>query len=138
MSKVPSLILPLAIGLVALARAAVCQDAAPLFAEVRAIFAAKCLACHGNDPKDLKGDYDLRTREAAIKGGESGDAAIVPGQPVKSPLYKAVTWADESLQMPPKENDRLSSEQVAVIRRWIATGANWEETATAKPENWSN
>src|SRR6478672_6896361 len=113
-------------------------DDAPSFNEVRAIFAAKCLACHGNDPKELKGDYDLRTREAAIKGGESGDAAIVPGQPDRSPLYKAVTWADESLQMPPKENDRLSADQVALIRRWIAAGAKWEETSTAKPENWSN
>ncbi|MBW8885611.1 MAG: hypothetical protein JF612_12745, partial [Planctomycetia bacterium] len=87
-------------------------DSPPTFAEIRAIFVAKCLACHGNDPKDLKADYDLRTREAAIKGGESGDAAIVPGNPEKSPLYKAVTWSDDSLQMPPKENDRLSAEQV--------------------------
>jgi mono/diheme cytochrome c family protein len=75
---------------------------APRFSEVQAILSAKCLACHGNDPKDLKGDYDLRTREAAIKGGESGEAAIVPGQPDKSPLYRAVTWQDDTLQMPPK------------------------------------
>ena len=68
--------------LVASARA----EEEPSFGEVRAIFAAKCLACHGNDPKDLKGDYDLRTRAAAIKGGESGDAAIAPGQPDKSPI----------------------------------------------------
>src|SRR3954471_18856989 len=106
------------------------------FAEVRAIFAAKCLACHGNDAKELKGDYDLRTREAAIKGGESGEAAIVPGQPEKSPLYRAVTWSDDSLQMPPKENDRLSAEQVALIRRWIAAGAKWEEINDAgQPAN---
>src|SRR5207344_1158790 len=66
---------------------------------------------------------------AAIKGGATGDAAILPGEPEKSPLYKAITWADESLQMPPKENDRLSAEQVSLIRRWIATGAKWEESA---------
>ncbi len=111
---------------------------APPFSEVRAIFAAKCLACHGNDAKDLKGGYDLRTREAAIKGGESGEAAIIPGQPEKSPLYKAVTWEDDSLQMPPKENDRLTAEQVALIRRWIAGGAKWDETAaaSAKEDKW--
>jgi len=112
----------------------------PSFSEVRAIFAAKCLACHGNDPKDLKGDYDLRTRDGAVKGGESGDAAIVPGEPDKSPLYKAVTWADESLQMPPKENDRLSADQIAIIRRWIAAGAKWDDTATRSVSEgpWSN
>src|SRR5688572_24486081 len=103
----------------------------PPFEQVRAILSAKCLACHGNDPKDLKGDYDLRTREAAIKGGESGAAAIVPGQPEKSPLFRAITWQDDALQMPPKENDRLTGEQISVIRRWIVGGAKWEmPTAT--------
>ncbi len=114
------------------------------FAEVKAILSAKCLACHGADPKELKGDYDLRTREAAIKGGETGDAAIVPGNPDGSPLYRAVTWEDGAFQMPPKENDRLSSAQVALIRRWIEAGAKWEESATTavpstKPtEAWSS
>jgi len=112
------------------------------FAQVRAILAEKCLACHGNDPTQLKGEYDLRTRAAAIKGGESSEVAIVPGEPEKSPLYRAVTWDDDTLQMPPKENDRLSAEQIAVIRRWIAAGAKWDEaapTATAKTsEAWSS
>jgi mono/diheme cytochrome c family protein len=116
-------------------------DDSPPFAQVRAIFTEKCLACHGNDAKELKGNFDLRTREAAIKGGESGDVAIVPGQPEKSSLYRAVVWTDEALQMPPKENDRLSAEQVAVIRRWIEAGAKWEESAVAasKPtEPWTS
>jgi mono/diheme cytochrome c family protein len=104
-------------------------EEAPAYSKAREIFAAKCLACHGNDPQDLKGEYDLRSRAAAIKGGESGEAAIVPGQPEQSPLYRAVTWEDDSLQMPPKENDRLSAEQVALIRRWIAAGAKWDEPA---------
>jgi mono/diheme cytochrome c family protein len=114
------------------------------FAEVKAILSAKCLACHGADPKELKGDYDLRTREAAIKGGESGDAAIVPGNAESSPLYRAVTWEDGAFQMPPKENDRLTAAQVTLIRRWIEGGAKWEESAasavnTSKPaEAWSS
>jgi mono/diheme cytochrome c family protein len=105
------------------------DDAPPSFAQVRTILAEKCLACHGNDPQQLKGEYDLRSRAAALKGGESGEVAIVPGEPEKSPFYRAVTWQDDTLQMPPKENDRLSPEQVAVIRRWIAAGAKWEEPA---------
>src|SRR5262249_55396006 len=52
---------------------AVSDDSPPSFSAVRAIFVEKCLSCHGNDPKEIKGGYDLRTREAAIKGGESGD-----------------------------------------------------------------
>jgi hypothetical protein len=51
----------------------------PSFVEVRTIFVAKCMACHGNDAKELKGEYDLRTRAAAIKGGESGKESALPG-----------------------------------------------------------
>ncbi len=119
------------------------RGADPSFAEVRALLAAKCLACHGNDPKDLKGAYDLRTREAALSGGESGEPAIVPGQPDKSPLLVAITWADKELQMPPKENDRLTAEQVDVLRRWIAGGAKWEDAPAvaatpAKSNGWTS
>jgi mono/diheme cytochrome c family protein len=128
----------LAVALAISADRALSDDAPPSFAAVRAIFAEKCLSCHGNDPKEIKGRYDLRTREAAIKGGESGDVALVPGEPDKSPLYKAITWNDESLQMPPKENDRLTKDQVAAIRNWIAAGAKWEATSAAQPnEKWS-
>ena len=34
----------------------------------------KCFACHGDDPKKIKGKFDLRTRESLMRGGESGDA----------------------------------------------------------------
>ena len=112
-----------------LADSVLAADEPPSFGHVRALFAAKCLACHGNDAQDLKGKYDLRTRAAAMKGGESGESAIVPGEPEKSPLYRAVTWEDDTLQMPPKENDRLTAEQVVLIRRWIAAGAKWDEPA---------
>lgn len=118
-------------GLAAAARgqsppAAPPAEAAVPVAAVRALLAAKCLACHGEGPDGLKGEFDLRTREAAIKGGESGLPAIVPGQPERSPLYQAVTWEGD-VRMPPKENDRLTAEEVALIRRWIAAGAPWEE-----------
>ncbi len=131
----------LALLLVLATTSGVRADEEPVpFAEVRTILSAKCLACHGNDPKDLKGEFDLRTRASALKGGESGEAAIVPGEPDTSPLYRAITWADDALQMPPKENDRLTAEQVALVRRWIAEGAKWTEpqVADVKPTDaWS-
>jgi mono/diheme cytochrome c family protein len=83
----------------------------------------KCLACHGHDPDDLKGAYSVATREALLKGGESGDAAVVPGDAAASPLYQAIRW--EGLEMPPKENDRLKEEQIGHIRDWINAGAPW-------------
>lgn len=99
----------------------------------------KCLGCHGEKPDRLRGDYDVRTREALLKGGESEKAAIVPGHPEKSPLYQAIQWKND-LEMPPKENDRLDKEQIELIRRWIIAGAPWPDEKTQakyQKENWS-
>ncbi|HKB01466.1 MAG TPA: PSD1 and planctomycete cytochrome C domain-containing protein [Gemmataceae bacterium] len=100
--------------------------------DVWPILQSKCLACHGEDPKgELKGGLDLRTRIGAIKGGKSDTPAIVPGKPDDSPLYRAVTRKNPDLVMPPKENDKLSVEQVEAIRVWIAAGALWPDKKAA-------
>jgi len=106
--------------------------------EVLPLLKEKCFGCHGNDPQDIRGDYDLLTREGMLKGGESGETSLVPGQPAESPLYQAVLW--EGLEMPPKENDRLTTEEVAQIRDWIAAGAPWPDAETQlriKQQEWS-
>ena len=87
----------------------------------------KCFACHGDDPKKIKGGFDMRTREAMLAGGESGDAGFVPGKPDKSVIMAAVKRVDPDQAMPPKENDRLSETQIEVIRQWIADGAPWPD-----------
>ncbi|NND98683.1 MAG: DUF1549 domain-containing protein [Pirellulaceae bacterium] len=115
------------------------QDEARHFTlKVLPILKEKCLACHGGDPDDLKGDYDMRTREAVLRGGDSEEPAVVPGKPNESTLYEAVTWA--GIEMPPKENDRLSDKQTEMIRRWIEAGAPWpteEEQAKLREAEWS-
>jgi mono/diheme cytochrome c family protein len=98
----------------------------------------KCLGCHGNDADDIKGDYDVRTRDSLIKGGESEEPAIVPGKPDESPFYMAVMW--DGMEMPPKENDRLSEEQTEWVKRWIAGGAPWpsdQVQAQIREAEWS-
>src|SRR5262249_22778346 len=87
----------------------------------------KCIACHGEDPKGPRGGLDLRSREKALAGGESGEPALVPGDASKSLIIKAV--GREGPKMPPKETDRLSAEQVATLRRWVAAGAPWPAAA---------
>src|SRR5262245_31983129 len=102
-------------------------DPAPgsLAARVWPILQAKCSACHGDDAKKLRGGLDLRSRDTALRGGDSGKPAFVPGKPDGSPLYVAVTRRDTNLVMPPKENDRLSAAEVELVRRWVAAGAPW-------------
>ena len=93
--------------------------------KVLPVLKAKCYGCHGDDANDMKGELDVRSRDALLKGGESEEPAIVPGKPQESSLYLAVLW--DGLEMPPKENDRLTKEQTDFIRRWIAAGAPWPE-----------
>src|SRR3954470_7920274 len=93
------------------ARGAGGGDAGELFlTKVGPLLKERCLACHGDDPKKLRGKLDLRTRDATLQGGESGEPAVVPGKPEESPLYLAVTREDPLLAMPPKENDKLAAE----------------------------
>jgi mono/diheme cytochrome c family protein len=106
--------------------------------DVLPLLKEKCLGCHGADAEDIKGDYDVRTREALLAGGESEEAAIVPGKPDESPFYEAVMW--EGMEMPPKENDRLTKEQTEIIRQWIELGAPWpseEKQLEIKRAEWS-
>jgi mono/diheme cytochrome c family protein len=87
---------------------------------------AKCFACHGDDGKKLKGGFDLTARPAMLKGGDSGKPAVVVGKAAESPLYRAVSRTDDTyLPMPPKENDKLTAEEVRAIREWIDGGAPW-------------
>ena len=109
------------------------EDASRHFSlKVRPLLESKCLACHGNKPDKLKGKFEMRTRAGLLKGGESGNASLVPGKPDSSPIFVAVTRKNEDLQMPPKENDRLSSEQIGILRKWIADGAPWPDEASQK------
>ena len=39
----------------------------------------KCFGCHGADSNDIKGDYDVTSRDSTLQGGESEEAAIIPG-----------------------------------------------------------
>src|ERR1051326_8848129 len=97
---------------------------APTFEkDIRPILKAHCFDCHGEGDK-LRGGLDLRLRRLMVKGGDDGPV-IVPGKPEKSLLFKMVHSGDM-----PKRDKKLSHEEVALIKNWIAGGA---KTARAEP-----
>src|SRR5690349_9035679 len=105
--------------------------------DVLPILADKCLGCHsGPSPKAR---LDLLSRKSALKGGSSGDAAVVPGAPEKSRLLAVVDGSDGELRMPPR-GDPLTKAQIATLREWIGGDAAWSSAAEAlagKPWHWS-
>src|SRR5262245_41209005 len=94
---------------------------AKLFEEkVGPILSARCFKCHGPEAPKPKAGLRLDSREAALKGGDSGPA-LVPGKPEQSALFKAVSGRDPDLQMPPKE--KMPAGEIEVLRQWILLGA---------------
>jgi len=96
--------------------------------KVRPILVEKCYSCHSATAEKLKGNLYLDTREGSLKGGDLGPS-VVPGDPERSLLVKAVRWTDDDLKMPPKK--RLPAEQVADLEAWVKRGAPDPRTKTA-------
>ncbi len=87
--------------------------------KIRPLLVEHCYSCHSVSGKKLKGGLLLDSREAILKGGDTG-AAVIVGQPDKSLLMKAVRYKDTDLQMPPK--GRLSEREVANLEQWVRNG----------------
>jgi len=100
--------------------------------DILPIFQKSCVACHSGDKP--KGAFNLETVAGLLKGGQSGEPAVVPGKPDASPLLRMVTDQVEDLEMPPlskrSKNPALTKDEIANLSRWIAQGANWPEGTT--------
>jgi hypothetical protein len=109
---------------------------------VRPVLIDNCYGCHSASAEKLKGGLYLDTRDGLLKGGDTGPA-IVPGNPEKSLLIRAVRYTDKDLKMPPKDK-KLSDEQIEHLEAWVKMGAPDPRTgqaakpATAEPrKHWA-
>ena len=88
--------------------------------KVRPLLIARCYECHSADAKELGGGLLLDAKAGWQQGGDNGPA-IVPGKPKASLLLRAISYADESLQMPPK--GKLAQSEIDILTKWIEQGA---------------
>ncbi len=96
--------------------------------DVRPLLSDNCYACHGPDEKQRKAGLRLDLKDGAFAELESGSRALVPGKPDESELVFRVEEKDPSVHMPPAESGKsLTPEQVAVLRRWVEEGAEYEQ-----------
>jgi len=93
--------------------------------DIKPILEKSCVKCHSGDKPKSK--YRMDTLANVIKGGESGDAAIIAGNSAKSPMAAYVSDLVEDMEMPPTEKrdkyPQLTKEQIGLIRAWIDQGA---------------
>jgi hypothetical protein len=97
--------------------------------QIKPLLERSCAGCHGGErPRGL---FRVDGRDAILKGGASGEAAIVPGRSEESPLIEYVSGSVPDSEMPPKSQRRrfpgLRTDDVALLRAWIDQGAEWPE-----------
>tara|TARA_R110002111_G_scaffold108086_1_gene166730 strand:- start:24792 stop:28157 length:3366 start_codon:yes stop_codon:yes gene_type:complete len=109
--------------------------------QILPIFQTNCFDCHDENTQESK--FRLDRKSSLLRGGESGEPAIISGQSAQSHLIKLVRGAEAGHLMPPDEQDRLSPEQIRLLETWIDQGAPWpgphgvvkQETQTT--DHWS-
>jgi hypothetical protein len=99
--------------------------------EIRPILSRHCFKCHGPDDQARKAKLRLDVRDMAIRGGKSGQPAIVPDKADESELVRRIFAEDESeLMPPPAARNPLSAAQKQLLKQWISEGA-------AYPQHWA-
>lgn len=98
--------------------------------EIRPILSDNCFQCHGPDQSARKANLRLDDQADAMAPRRNG-AAIVPGKPGESLLYKKITAEDPAKRMPPPSTHKtLAAAQKEAIRVWIEQGADWTQPWT--------
>ena len=109
---------------------------------IQPILKMRCYTCHGEQLQLRK--LRLDRRADAIRGGESGIPAIVPGDSANSLLIRYVAGIDPDVVMPP-EGDKLAPDEVELLRAWIDQGAAYpgdaaelsSESARPASDHWA-
>ena len=96
--------------------------------DIQPLLARHCYKCHGPDKQESS--FRLDQKGAALRGGDWGDKPLVVGKSEESPLIKAVAGLLPDLKMPP-EGDRLTVDEIGILRAWVDQGLIWPDGGTA-------
>lgn len=91
--------------------------------EIVPLLKKHCAECHAGESK--KGGFSFNTRSDLLQGSENGPVVEL-GKGSDSRLIDVVTSEVKDERMPP-EGERLTAAEVELLKRWIDTGAAWED-----------
>lgn len=89
---------------------------------VAPVLESRCLPCHNG--KTMPNLFSMTSRAAAFQAGALGPR-IVPGSPDQSLLFLNPSGTHKAIQVMPPVGNRLTTEDLAILRRWITQGAEW-------------
>ncbi len=86
--------------------------------DVRPILSDACFHCHGPDEAERKADLRLDTRDGAqsVTTPASGESALI---------HRLTTADPDDLMPPPDSGKSLTASQIAILKQWVAEGAEW-------------
>lgn len=120
---------------------AVGQEPADEFeTQVLPILQQYCLDCHG--PDLAESELRLDRESFALRGGDSGERAIVPGHSDQSYLMERILHPDPDQRMPP-DDDPIPERAIQQLKAWIDDTQRWQaisqqdNTESQSPEHWS-
>lgn len=92
--------------------------------DIMPIFDAKCFDCHSKREGVSKGSLQLDNLVDMEEIYVGPYASMKPGKPDESDLVRYISDPADPDTMPPKgKGDRLSGEEIALVKRWLAEGA---------------
>jgi hypothetical protein len=96
--------------------------------DVQPILAQNCYECHSARKHESQLRWD--NKQIAMEGGEHGPD-IIPGKSSDSRVIQLVAGLVPDLIMP-QRGDRLTAQQIGLLRAWIDQGASWPDSASVK------
>ena len=94
--------------------------------DIRPILSDKCFICHGPDSAKRKAGLRLDRYDSAT-ANHDGSQAIVPRDSGRSEVFQRIRSKDPDLQMPPPDSNlKLSDAEIAILKRWIDDGAEYQ------------
>ncbi|MBT8044436.1 MAG: DUF1549 domain-containing protein, partial [Verrucomicrobiae bacterium] len=102
---------------------------------VQPVLSEYCYHCHGPDGgsrQPEKNPLRLDIEKEAFAARENGKPVIIKGKPDESYLIELIESTNKELMMPPHPEKNphgklMKPEEIALLRRWVAEGANYED-----------
>lgn len=86
-----------------------------------------CVPCHGG--REARGSFSMNTRELLVDSGY-----VIPGKPEESRILQRILSDDPAEQMPPADQPRLTTAEIAVLRDWIR--GEWSGRRASRLRHW--
>ena len=118
------------LAIVFVAAPACSEDDVSFRKDLAPILIKNCVGCHGD--KTAESGFRLDSFTRAFEKNESGSVGFTAGMLEKSEVFRRLISDDADERMPP-ESDPLRAEQIALFRRWIEAGANFDGDDPAAP-----